>query len=78
MPKVTRCIPIEGDLLRIGIENDDGTTLKTTLHWPRYQAETEAILADLPKGAKRDDATRLRVWIVREVKKAIAKLPQPE
>ena len=78
MPELTRCIPIEGDRLRIGIENDDGTTLNTTLPWPRYQEETDAILADLPKGAKRDDSTRRRVWIVKEVKKAIAKLPKPE
>lgn len=45
MPKLTRCIPVEGDL---------------------------------PKGAVHDDATRLRVWLVKEAQKALKNPPEPE
>ena len=75
--ELTKCIPIDGDLIRIGFTYDDSDTT-TTIHWSRYQEETEETLAELPKGARRDEETRLRVWLIKEVKKALAKLPAPE
>ena len=71
MKELTKCIPVDGDLVRIAfIGNEDSETV-TTIHWSSYQDDTDAILKDLPKGAKRDEETRLRVWMVKEVKKAL-------